>query len=120
MICSSNELIPKNRYGQAMTEFGPAPGAGPTGRTARTPARQANLREHNLGMVLDRIVNTTNPPSRADISATTGLTRATVSALADRLLAAGLISELSPLNSQRAGRPAIPLVPASRSLVAVG
>ncbi len=103
-----------------MTEFGPTPGAGLTGRTVRTPARQASLREHNLGMVLDQIVNSANPPSRADISGTTGLTRATVSALADRLLAGGLISELAPLNSQRAGRPAVPLVPASRSLMAMG
>jgi predicted NBD/HSP70 family sugar kinase len=90
------------------------------GRTVRTPARQANLREHNLGMVLDQIVNAANAPSRADISAVTGLTRATVSALADRLLSAGLISELAPLNSQRAGRPAVPLVAASRSLMAIG
>lgn len=99
-----------------MTEFG---GAG-TGRTPLTPARQASLREHNLGMVLDQIVNAVNPPSRADISGATGLTRATVSALADHLLAGGLIAELAPISSQRAGRPAVPLVPAARSLMAVG
>ena len=103
-----------------MTEFGPPSAADPAGRVLRTPARQASLREHNLGMVLDRIVNTPTAPSRADISATTGLTRATVSALADRLLEAGLIAELAPLNSQRAGRPAVPLVPARRSLMAIG
>ena len=103
-----------------MTEFGPTPAAGLMGRTVRTPARQASLREHNLGMVLDQIVNAATAPSRADISATTGLTRATVSALADRLLAGGLIAELAPINSQRAGRPAVPLVPASRSLMALG
>lgn len=106
-----------------MTDIGPTPAVGLTGRTGRavpTPARQASLRDHNLGMVLDQIVNTVHPPSRADISGTTGLTRATVSALADRLLAGGLISELAPINSQRAGRPAVPLVPASRSLIALG
>lgn len=90
------------------------------GRTPIAPARQAGLREHNLGMVLDQIVNSAGPPSRADISARTGLTRATVSALADRLLAGGLIAELPPVPSQRAGRPAVPLVPAARSLMAVG
>jgi predicted NBD/HSP70 family sugar kinase len=102
-----------------MTEPGssrPVPGAG----VAVTPARQAGLREHNLGMVLDHILNSANPPSRADISAVTGLTKATVSALADRLLAGGLIAELSPVYAQRAGRPAVPLVPASRTLMAVG
>ncbi len=99
-----------------MTEFSPTR----AGRTPITPARQASLREHNLGMVLDRIVNAVSPPSRADISAGTGLTRATVSALADRLLAGGLIAELAPVSSQRAGRPAVPLVPAPRGLMAVG
>src|SRR4051812_41687225 len=103
-----------------MTEFGAPSGGDPAGRVLRTPARQASLREHNLGMVLDRIVNASTAPSRADVSATTGLTRATVSALADRLLEAGLIAELAPLNSQRAGRPAVPLVPAPRSLIAIG
>ncbi|MET3808048.1 putative NBD/HSP70 family sugar kinase [Nakamurella sp. UYEF19] len=92
----------------------------PAGRSPITPARQASLREHNLGMVLDQIVNVVNPPSRADIAASTGLTRATVSALADRLIAGGLITELAPVSSQRAGRPAVPLVPAPRSLMAIG
>ena len=99
-----------------MTEFGVVG----TGRPPLTPARQASLREHNLGMVLDQIVNAATPPSRADISGATGLTRATVSALADHLLAGGLIAELAPISSQRAGRPAVPLVAASRTLMAVG
>ncbi|SDO54008.1 Sugar kinase of the NBD/HSP70 family, may contain an N-terminal HTH domain [Nakamurella panacisegetis] len=99
-----------------MTEFGVMT----SGRTPLTPARQASLREHNLGMVLDQIVNAATPPSRADIAGATGLTRATVSALADHLLAGRLIAELAPVSSQRAGRPAVPLVPAARTLVAVG
>ncbi len=106
-----------------MTEFDPPRGTDPAGRAVPTPARQASLREHNLGMVLDQIVNPANAvtaPSRADISGNTGLTRATVSALADQLLAAGLIAELAPINSRRAGRPAVPLVPAQRGLMAIG
>lgn len=103
-----------------MTEFGSARDLAGSGRTPITPARQASLREHNLGMVLDQIVNSRTAPSRADIAASTGLTRATVSALADRLLDGGLIAELAPVASQRAGRPAVPLVPAARSLMAVG
>ena len=48
--------------------------------------RQANLREHNLSLVLRLIVEAAAPPSRADIAATTGLTRATVSSLVDALI----------------------------------
>jgi predicted NBD/HSP70 family sugar kinase len=50
----------------------------------------------------------------------TGLTRATVSALADRLIMAALVTELPPVMSQRAGRPAVPLVPAAGTLAAAG
>src|ERR1700712_5956061 len=82
--------------------------------------RQANLREHNLGLVLRLIVDAPVPPSRADIAVATGLTRATVSALADRLIMAALVTELPPVMSQKAGRPAVPLVPAGGTLAAVG
>jgi predicted NBD/HSP70 family sugar kinase len=82
--------------------------------------RQANLREHNLGLVLRLIIDAAVPPSRADIAVATGLTRATVSSLADRLIVAGLVTELAPVMSQRAGRPAVPLVPAAGTIAAVG
>jgi predicted NBD/HSP70 family sugar kinase len=82
--------------------------------------RQANLREHNLGLVLRLIIDSPVPVSRADIAVATGLTRATVSSLADRLIMASLVTELPPVMSQRAGRPAVPLVPASGTLAAVG
>lgn len=82
--------------------------------------RQANLREHNLGLVLRLIVDARVPISRAGIAHATGLTRATVSSLADRLIAAHLVSELPPVMSQRAGRPAVPLVAAQGTLAAVG
>jgi len=83
-------------------------------------ARQGSLREHNLSLVLAQVMDAASPVSRADISAVTGLTRATVSALVDRLVASGLVTELEPVATQRAGRPAVPLVPASRSVAAVG
>ncbi len=95
------------------------PGRSPTPRSA-SAIRQANLREHNLGLVLRIIVDATGPRSRADIAATTGLTRATVSSLVDALIEAGLVAELPPVMSQRAGRPAVPLVPAAGTLAAVG
>ncbi len=82
--------------------------------------RQANLREHNLGLVLRIIVEATTPHSRADIAAVTGLTRATVSSLVDALIEAALVTELPPVMSQRAGRPAVPLVPAAGTIAAVG
>lgn len=82
--------------------------------------RQANLREHNLGLVLRLIIDAPVPISRADIAVATGLTRATVSSLADRLIVAGLVTELPPVMSQRAGRPAVPLVAAAGTLAAVG
>ncbi len=82
--------------------------------------RQANLREHNLGLVLRLIIDAPAPVSRADIAAATGLTRATVSSLADQLITGALVAELPPVMSQRAGRPAVPLVPAGGSLAAVG
>src|SRR6476661_266846 len=82
--------------------------------------RQANLREHNLGLVLRLIIDAPVPVSRADIAVATGLTRATVSSLADRLIVAALVSELPPVMSQKAGRPAVPLIAARGTLAAVG
>jgi predicted NBD/HSP70 family sugar kinase len=91
----------------------------------RTPsrgraARQESLRHHNLALTLRQVLDAPIPVSRADIAAATGLTRATVSALVDRLLAAGFVAELEPVAAQRAGRPAVPLAPARGTVGAVG
>ncbi|HRA51967.1 ROK family transcriptional regulator [Actinotalea sp.] len=83
-------------------------------------ARQVSLRQHNLGLALRHILDAPHPLSRADIALATGLTRATVSALVDRLIAAHLVAELEPVAAQRAGRPAVPLVPATGTVAAVG
>lgn len=89
-----------------------------------TAARQGSLREHNLGLVLRHVLDAaatgTTPPSRADVAAATGLTRATVSSLVDRLVAGGLVAELDPVPTQRAGRPAVPLTAAAGTLAALG
>ncbi|WP_322098073.1 ROK family transcriptional regulator [Nakamurella alba] len=85
-----------------------------------TPARQAQLREHNLGIVLGEILHSPGPISRADISGRTGLTRTTVSALVDQLLQAGMVAELPVVRSRTAGRPAVPLIPATGTIAAVG
>jgi len=97
-----------------------ARGRGVHGADPNAAARQGSLREHNLTLVLRHILDAAAPPSRADIAVATGLTRATVSVLVDRLFQADLIRELEPVTPQRAGRPAIPLAPASGTLAALG
>ncbi|WP_265520456.1 ROK family protein [Oerskovia flava] len=90
----------------------------------RTPvslaARQGTLREHNLALVARAVFESPAPRSRADLSVVTGLTRATVSVLVDQLVDAEILRELPPLAPQRAGRPAVPLTPAARSIVGLG
>jgi predicted NBD/HSP70 family sugar kinase len=89
-----------------------------------TAARQGSLREHNLGIVLREVLDAAAtgapPPSRADVASATGLARATVSALVDRLVASGLVAELEPVPTLRAGRPAVPLAAPSGTLAALG
>lgn len=94
-----------------------APPGPPSGAAA---SRQHTLRERNLRLVAAAVYEATSPPSRADVAAATGLTRATVSTLVDRLVAGGLLAELPPVVAQRAGRPAVPLEPARRTLVGLG
>ncbi|WP_166850414.1 ROK family transcriptional regulator [Isoptericola sp. BMS4] len=105
--------------------------AAPDGARA---SRQHTLRERNLRLVAREVFSpsgagttapeaapaVTPPPSRADVAAATGLTRATVSTLVDRLVRGGLVAELPPVAAQRAGRPAVPLVPAARTVVGLG
>jgi len=73
---------------------------------SRSPVRQSSVRAHNLALVLQTVANSADRPSRAAISASTGLTRATVSALVDDLIAGGLLTELDPAPRTGAGRPA--------------
>lgn len=84
------------------------------------PARQATLRESNLTLVAAHIFAAEGPISRSEIVEASGLTRSTVSRIVDQLLAAAVIEEQRPRQDGRAGRPVLPLVPATNSLVAVG
>ncbi|HEU4348887.1 MAG TPA: ROK family transcriptional regulator, partial [Actinoplanes sp.] len=70
------------------------------------PVRQSSVRAHNLALVLQIVVNSANPVSRAAIATATGLTRATVSALVDDLITGGLLTEVEPAPRTGAGRPA--------------
>ena len=86
-----------------------------------TPAvGQHSLREQNIALVARAVVDADAAPSRSDVATWTGLTRATVSSLVDRLIEAHIVTELPPVASRRAGRPAVPLVPARGTLVGVG
>jgi len=78
------------------------------------------MRRSNLGLVLREVLSAPAPVSRADVAASTGLTRATVSSLVESLLAAGLVTELAPVAPQGAGRPAVPLGPARGTVAALG
>jgi predicted NBD/HSP70 family sugar kinase len=97
-----------------------------TAARRRVPARQGSLREHNLALVLRHVLDAAGPagdappPSRADVATATGLTRGAVSALVDLLIGARLVAELPPAATARAGRPAVPLVPASGTVVGLG
>ncbi|MGK5681221.1 ROK family transcriptional regulator [Actinoplanes sp. URMC 104] len=73
---------------------------------SRVPVRQSSVRAHNLALVLQTVGNSADRPSRAAIAARTGLTRATVSALVDDLIAGGLLVESEPAPRTGAGRPA--------------
>ncbi|MFJ6955555.1 sugar kinase, partial [Micromonospora aurantiaca] len=82
--------------------------------------RQGSLRELNLAVVLRRIAAADRPPSRAGIAADTGLTRATVSAVVDDLIAGRLVAEAEPEPRTGAGRPARGLVLASDGPAGLG
>jgi predicted NBD/HSP70 family sugar kinase len=73
---------------------------------SHAPVRQSSVRAHNLALVLQTVANSADRPSRAAISSLTGLTRATVSALVDDLIAGGLLTEHDPAPRTGAGRPA--------------
>lgn len=93
---------------------------GARARIAGRPARQESLREHNLSLTLQQIVEAVRPVSRADIAGDTGLARATVSGLVDQLIEASLVVELVPRVARSVGRPAIPLAPARGTIAALG
>src|SRR3954447_2347166 len=84
------------------------------------PVRQSSVRAHNLALVLQTVANRADRPSRAAIATFTGLTRATVSALVDDLIAGGLLTELDPAPRTGAGRPAAGLTLSSDGPAGLG
>lgn len=83
-------------------------------------ARTEHLREHNLSVALGYVLDAPEPPSRAQLAAGTGLARPSVTPIVDQLVRAGMIRELVPRPSVRAGRPAVPLAPAQGTFAGIG
>ena len=82
------------------------------------PADFADVRATNLAVVL-RQLRTSAPCSRADIAATTGLNKATVSSLVTDLIERRLVREVG-MTENRIGRPATMLVLDGSPYAAVG
>jgi predicted NBD/HSP70 family sugar kinase len=95
--------------------------AGPdliTTRTGREPADFTDVRTTNLAVVLG-YVRANAPCSRADIAASTGLNKATVSSLVGELIERRLLRETG-LTERRIGRPATMIVLDGAPYAAVG
>ncbi|HKT00849.1 MAG TPA: ROK family transcriptional regulator [Rugosimonospora sp.] len=87
-------------------------------RTGREPADFADVRSTNLSVVLG-FVRANAPCSRADIAASTGLNKATVSSLVGELIERRLLRETG-LTERRIGRPATMLMMDGAPYAAVG
>lgn len=70
---------------------------------------QDDLRNHNLSVVLDTMLRSVSPMSRAELAKTTGLTKATMSLLAPMLIDGGAVREGEPSSVTAYGRPSTPL-----------
>ena len=80
---------------------------GPTPVNERTaPGRVGDVRRRNLSLVMDSIARTGDAkPSRAQLAAGTGLTKAAVSSLVADLVEGGLVSEVGLYRDGERGRP---------------
>ncbi|GAA2180878.1 ROK family transcriptional regulator [Brooklawnia cerclae] len=81
---------------------------------------QSSLRDQNLRVVAQTLWGAGGGLTRAELSARTGLTRATVSRLVSELIGAQLVEEAGPAESGQPGRPGTQLRPAAASVAAVG
>src|SRR5947208_1097408 len=86
---------------------------------SRVRAGQSDIRRNNLAVVMESLLHT-QPNSRTQIAAETGLTRATVSALIGELVSARLVAELAKERDGQRGRPATPLAISGQRFAAIG
>src|SRR5271167_1961008 len=74
------------------------------------PARPDEIRQHNLGRVLEQ-VHLNGEQSRADLTQCLGLNRSTIRALVAELAELRLVREAVPVGSNRTGRPSFLVAP---------
>jgi predicted NBD/HSP70 family sugar kinase len=74
------------------------------------PARPDEIRQHNLGRVLEQ-VHLNGEQSRADLTQFLGLNRSTIRALVAELAELRLVREAVPVGSNRTGRPSFLVAP---------
>jgi predicted NBD/HSP70 family sugar kinase len=83
----------------------------------RAAPSQEDVRRHNLGTLL-RYVHVHGATSRAELTTRLGLNRSTIGALTAELATAGLVSEETPTETGRAGRPSLVVRPESSRIYA--
>ena len=83
----------------------------------RAGPSQEEVRRHNLGTLL-RYVHVHGATSRAELTSRLGLNRSTIGALTAELATAGLVSEQTPTETGRAGRPSLVVRPESSRIYA--
>ena len=81
---------------------------------------QDDLRNHNLSVVIDTLLRTTEPLSRAELAKRTGLTKATMSLLVSMLVDDGVVREGEPSVQSSYGRPSTPLLIAGGRSCGIG
>ena len=81
---------------------------------------QDDLRNHNLSVVIDTLLHTTEPFSRAELAKRTGLTKATMSLLVSMLVDDGVVREGEPSVQSSYGRPSTPLLIAGGRYCGIG
>ncbi|MFI6735273.1 ROK family protein [Nonomuraea sp. NPDC050451] len=82
--------------------------------------RQEDLRDLNLKVVFQRILDAGSPISRTELATATGLTRPTITRIAEELLAGRLITEKGVTHNGRAGRPRMGLTLSDRGPAGLG
>ncbi len=82
--------------------------------------KATNLKASNLSLVLRQILANPGEITRAAISSSTGITRATISRLVDDLIGRGFVKELDPVGDSGRGRPANRLTPTAGRVTALG
>lgn len=81
---------------------------------------QDDLRNHNLSVVLDTMLRSVVPMSRAELAKATGLTKATMSLLIPMLISGGAVSEGVPSAMSAFGRPSTPLALRGEGFCGIG